>query len=199
MASAGVGSASQPAGSVSTALGLLPRRLDTTAFRRLYAQMEQQFPDPKDSSTIDALVRMRLLVADGFDGKKAARLVNLAKKNSNQHPENADYRETYGAALYRAGRSKEAVAQLTQAFRIAVLKGRTYIAPGEVYNRWAGATVWQKCFLAMAHHRLGNKAEAREWLQKAVQQIEKTKNPSWETWLQHSLLRSEAEEVLRSR
>jgi tetratricopeptide (TPR) repeat protein len=177
------GCATQPPGSLPAILALLPRHLDTTAFRRLCAEMERQFPDPKDSSTIDALVWTRVLVPDGLDTQKAARLVSLAKKNSDQHPDSADYRETYGAALYRAGRYKEAVKQLTQ----AVEKNR------------AGATVWQKCFLAMAHHRLGNKAEAREWLQKAVQQIEKTKKPSWDTWLQYSLLRAEAEALLRSR
>jgi WD40 repeat protein len=182
-AAACVVAGSQPPASRPATLVLLLRRFDSIPFRRVYAEMERQFADPKDGPTREALVRTRVLVAYGLDAQKAARLASLAKKNSDQYPERADYRETYGAALYRAGRYKEAVKQLTRA----------------ATKNQAGGTVWQQCFLAMAHHWQGNKAKAREWLQKAMHQMAKDKKPSWETWLQYNLLRAEAEAVLRSR
>jgi hypothetical protein len=177
-----IGVAILPGGSLPAALSLVPRRLDTAAFRRTWAQMARHFPDPKDKATIDALVWTRVLVGDGLDPKTAARLAALAQRNATKHPNNGDYLESYGAALYRAGHYREAVEQLNRA----------------VAKKGAGGSVWQQCFLALAHHRLGNKTQARRWLQKAVRQIEKAKGPSWETWLQYSLLRAEAEAVLQS-
>jgi hypothetical protein len=182
-ASAYVAAGPQLPGSLPAAFALLPRRFDTSAFRHLCAEMERQFPNPRDSSTRDALVRTRVLVRDGLDAKKAGPLATLAKTNSDQHLDRAASLETYGAALYRAGRYQDAVAQLTSA----------------VQKNGTGGSVWQQCFLAMAHQRLGHKAQARQWLHKAVQQIEKDKKPSWYEWVVYSLLRAEAEEVLRSR
>jgi serine/threonine protein kinase/Tfp pilus assembly protein PilF len=67
-------------------------------------------------------------------------------------PGNADLRSILGRALYRAGRFKEAVPCL----------------PPD----WSGNFL----YLAMAHHRLGNRAVAQKWLSKAAAEID---NPNW--------------------
>ncbi len=59
---------------------------------------------------------------------------------------------TLGAVLYRAGRFREAIERLNQG--IAVNKGQ--------------ASTHDWIFLAMAHHRLGEKAEARKYLARVV-------------------------------
>jgi len=60
---------------------------------------------------------------------------------------------TRGAVLYRAGRFDDAVEQLEEA----------------VADHWKGGTAWDWFFLAMAHHELGNTADAQEWLDKAIE------------------------------
>lgn len=101
-------------------------------------------------------------------------------------PDSAVYRETYGAALYRAGTFPEAIEQL----KIAVEK------TGE------GGSAWQQLFLAMAHHRLGNQQEARDSLTRVVRQIEAglaEKHPGFEKWVEWHYLRAEAEATLNWR
>jgi serine/threonine protein kinase len=159
--------------------------LYTVEFRRVCDEMAARFPDPNEPATADSIAYTRLLIADGLanDPVSQARLENLARFAVDQDPRSADYRETYGAALYRAGKFREAVAQLN----IAIEKAEK------------SASVWQKLFLAMAHCRLGNQPESRDWLMRAVRQIEaaeKAGNPGWEKRLQWHLLRAEAEATL---
>jgi len=61
--------------------------------------------------------------------------------------------KAWGAILYRAGRFQEAVERLNESVKAG--KGQTAVQ------------CW--CFLAMAHFRLGEDAEARKFLAKAVQ------------------------------
>jgi tetratricopeptide (TPR) repeat protein len=65
---------------------------------------------------------------------------------------------TLGAALYRAGRFEEAVRRLNES--IAIHGG------GGVYEDWL--------FLALSHHRLGHREEARKWLVKARNLLDPT-------------------------
>jgi uncharacterized protein HemY len=97
-------------------------------------------------------------------------------------PEDASYLETLGAALYRAGEFKAAVEHLARAME----------------KRQNGGTVWQELFLAMAHHRLGEAEEGRAWQQKALRQIEESKNPAWEDRVCWQHLRQEAEQTLET-
>jgi WD40 repeat protein/class 3 adenylate cyclase len=55
---------------------------------------------------------------------------------------------TLGAALYRAGRYEAAIRRLNESIRI----------------RGGASVPKQSLFLAMAHHRLGHRSEARRWL-----------------------------------
>jgi tetratricopeptide (TPR) repeat protein len=161
-------------------LPLWPRRPDTKAFRRVCDEMTRRFPAPKDAGTADTVAWTRLLVGDGFDREQLARLEKLARFAVDSQPDSAVYRETYGAALYRAGKFKDAVEQL----KIAVEKD---------------GSVWQQTFLAMSHHLLGNRKEARDWLTRAVRQIEQKRQkekPGWLERVEWNYLRQEAEATL---
>jgi tetratricopeptide (TPR) repeat protein len=126
-----------------------------------------------------------------------ARPVQLAEKLVARHPENADFVGALGDTLYRKGDLDKgdldaAVQRLEESIRAA---------PGISVH-------WRKLFLAMADHRLGRTAKARQLLREAVQWIEKNgqeklaegaelKEPlSWSLRLDLQLLRREAEELL---
>jgi predicted Zn-dependent protease len=146
--------------------------------------MARRFPDPKDAETANILARTHLLVGDDLGEVKSNRLVKLAKFATDSKPDNRNYRETYGAALYRAGQFKAAVEQLTPA----------------VEKRGEDGTIWQQSFLAMTQHRLGNRTEARDWLTRAARQIEarsKGRRPAWYEQVEWHHLRAEAEATLR--
>ena len=86
-------------------------------------------------------------------------------------------------ALYRAGQFAESVKELD----LAVKK------TGRVGNGW------EQMFLAMAHHRLGQDKEARDWLTKAVRQIEASEKENaygFEQRVEWHYLRQEAETTL---
>jgi hypothetical protein len=87
---------------------------------------------------------------------------------------------TLGAALYRAGRPAEAIGRLEEEIR----------ARGDQ----SGPRDW--AFLALAHHRLGHRAEARRWLDR-LREHRPSEDPArfWDE-LEARLLRSEAEAVI---
>jgi tetratricopeptide (TPR) repeat protein len=176
----------------SGALPLWPRGADTKTFRRTCDEMAKRFPEPKDAATAHDLARTRLLVGDGLDAAQQAALVKLAKFAVDRKPDNWSYRETYGAALYRAGDFAQAIDEL----QIAV---KRYTEFQITLNRFGGqGTVWQQTFLAMAYHRLGKEKEARDWLTRAVRQIEQEEKerPGFEARTQWHYLRQEAEATL---
>ena len=87
---------------------------------------------------------------------------------------------TLGAALYRAGRYEEAIRRLEEGI--------------EARRRSEEPTDWP--FLAMAHHRLGHRDEARRWLDRLRNRQQSTDpNQFWDE-LTIRLLRSEAEAVI---
>jgi hypothetical protein len=163
----------------SGVLPLWPWGADTKAFRRTCDEMAKRFAEPEDAATADDLARTRLLVGDGLDAAQQAALVKLAKVAVDRKRDNWSYRETHGAALYRAGQYSQAIDEL----KIVPMK-----------SGW----VWQPAFLAMAHHRLGEDEEARVWLTQAVRQIEQgEKNrPGFEARIMWHYLRQEAEATL---
>jgi Flp pilus assembly protein TadD len=96
-------------------------------------------------------------------------------------------RMTLGAALYRAGRFDEAIQQLNAS--IAARNG------DGVFQDWL--------FLAMARHRLGHVAEARQWLDKTIQWEAKRKADAapmgWELCVELKCLRREAQELIEGK
>jgi WD40 repeat protein/tetratricopeptide (TPR) repeat protein len=116
----------------------------------------------------------------------SARVVHLAEEAVKAGPGNAAFKNTLGAALYRAGQYDKALAQLDAAIKKQGVEG----TPGD----WL--------FLALAHGRLGH-AEARQWLDRAVRKMDEgklTKAEGGRPWQERTellLLRREAEEFLK--
>jgi eukaryotic-like serine/threonine-protein kinase len=87
---------------------------------------------------------------------------------------------TLGATLYRAGRFRDAISRMEEGFRLR--------------NGTEEPADWP--FLAMAHHRLGHRAEARGWLDRLRNRQPSTfPDKIWDE-LEIRLLRSEAEAVI---
>src|SRR5262249_26010959 len=87
---------------------------------------------------------------------------------------------TLGAALYRAGRYEAAIGRMEDAIQARDGVG----APGD----WA--------FLALAHHRLGHRTEARRWLDRLREHQPSAGPAKFWNELEIRLLRSEAEAVI---
>jgi WD40 repeat protein len=146
-----------------------------------------------------------VLIPDGCD---TARLMALADRAVSGAPKNRDSLIVRGAALYRAGRWRDAIASLTEAHQAP--QGEK--APGSIVGRAAPRsfdnTAYELLFLAMAHHRLGESDEARRWLDKAVQWMKQAPLPKteqgrdnplygWNRRLAHETLLREAESLLK--
>ena len=78
--------------------------------------------------------------------------VELARRGLARRPESVPARQAMGMALYRAGRWDEAIAALTRATEPEDEKVLAF--PG--------------FFLAMAHHRKGDRREARSWYDRSL-------------------------------
>jgi tetratricopeptide (TPR) repeat protein len=100
-----------------------------------------------------------------------------------RQPANAAYRNTRGSVLFRMGKYQEAMTELTASVEIQGNGGKTI--------DWL--------FLAMTHHRLGAKEEAKKWLDKAVQSIQRTQPKVWRDRVELQLLRREAETLLNGK
>jgi tetratricopeptide (TPR) repeat protein len=125
----------------------------------------------------------------GTDPEEALKLAEKAVAND---PKDANRLNTLGAALYRARRFREAVDALEKGMK---LQGQ-------------GGTAWDWLFLAMAHQRLGHADEARNWLRKAGDWIDKAVKDDvkeaapgigidWDNRLELQLIREAAEELIR--
>jgi Flp pilus assembly protein TadD len=101
-----------------------------------------------------------------------------------RRPGRPDLLQTLGALLYRAGRFEEAAKRLDEAITVS--------AQGPSPRNWL--------YLAMAHHHLGHRDEARRWLAKAVRWIDSPACASlpWQSRLELHLLRREAERLIRT-
>jgi Flp pilus assembly protein TadD len=158
---------------------------DEAGYRQICTQMLQRFAATKNPGAASIVVRLAVLrphaVAD------MAALVRLAEEVAvKSKPESADYRETLGAALYRAGRHTEAVKQVDQAVQL----------------QRKGGTVTIQLFLALAHHHLGHADQARSWLEKADVQMQKRRDQIamplfWNDELLWKVLRQEAADQLK--
>src|SRR5207248_2869939 len=93
-------------------------------------------------------------------------------------PANANFQNTLGAALYRAGRTGDAIRELDRAV--------------EAHPRKQG-TVVDWLFLAMAHARQKDAAKARFWLAKS-----RSAEPpaAWQPRLELQLLLRETDEMV---
>jgi tetratricopeptide (TPR) repeat protein len=85
-----------------------------------------------------------------------ARAASLAKEAVELEPLQGGHWNTLGAAQYRAGNWKDAIAALEKSMEL---------------SKGGDSSDW--FFLAMAHWKLGEKDKAREWYDKAVQWMDK--------------------------
>jgi tetratricopeptide (TPR) repeat protein len=106
------------------------------------------------------------------------RLVRLAERAVSASPRSYAYLNTLGVAQYRAGQFSQAILTLNDAVSL----------------HRSGGTPSDWLFLAMAHHRLGNAAEAKQWLDKATGAI--NENASLAADPETRLFRREAESLI---
>jgi hypothetical protein len=128
--------------------------------------------------TANQVARSCVLGPEGAtDPERTVRLAEAAAHGAVESGR-ADALTTLGAALYRAGRCDAAIHRLEEAIQ----------ARGEPAIGWA--------FLAMAHHGLGHRDEARRWLDR-LREHRPSEDPArfWDE-LEARLLRSEAEAVI---
>ena len=104
------------------------------------------------------------------------RAVSLAKEAVELMPRMGTYHDTYGTALYQAGRWKAALEALKTSDQLSIGKPE-------------GSTAF---FIAMAHWRLGDKAEARRCYDRAVVWMDKNQPKDEELFR----FRAEASELL---
>jgi tetratricopeptide (TPR) repeat protein len=107
----------------------------------------------------------------------------LAEKAVRLAPQPAIYRNTLGVAYYRAGRYREAV----EVLRPNVEKSADMDLAFDLY------------FLAMSHHRLGETARARDYLDWAVRWVAMLPDVRPQTREELAAVRAEAEELLSPR
>ena len=158
---------------------------DVAAYREACAAMVERCKKT-DARMARALVVACVLKDDALPDM--ARLVPLARVAVSAWYRNTD---VLGAALYRSGKYDEAI--------------RCFETAAKAYP----PTSRDWSFLAMAHHRLGNAAEARRCLAEAARWIDEANRqkeddltgtrPTWADWhepIEFPLLFREAEELL---
>ena len=166
----------------------------TDSYRDTCRRMLQQFQDTEKPAEGYWTAWTCLLGPEAVDDY--APVVRLAEAALEADPDSQPYLNTLGAILYRAGRFEEALERLTEA--------NSLIEEPETESQSSPAYTWY--FLAMAHHKLGDDAEAKKWLDKATEWTDKvlaehengTSTLSWNRKLTLKLLREEAEAMLDS-
>jgi tetratricopeptide (TPR) repeat protein len=121
--------------------------------------------------------------------------IALAQQAAASDASSAQFANSLGAILYRAGRFDEACQKLDVADHLS--------SPDK--TRTSPAYTW--FFLAMAHQRLGHAVEAKQWLDKARQETETalkrheagTEKLPWNRRLSLTVLRNEAEELFSTK
>jgi tetratricopeptide (TPR) repeat protein len=120
------------------------------------------------------------------------RLVAIARRAAQRAPQSYLNQLTLGMTLYRARNYEEAVRQFHTSIRVQGEEGYP----------------WDWLFLAMAHHQLGHAAEARSWLDRATQWMDRAPpdaplempefdGPLWMPRLAFRVLRREAEALIK--
>jgi superkiller protein 3 len=131
---------------------------------------------PQDDSIVNNLAWVLVNSADAA-GRDPAKAIEIAHRAIQLSPQKAEYWNTLGAAQYRAGDWRTAV---------ATLKKSEDLLPGR------STTCVNALFLAMAYWQLNERDEARQWYEKAVEWMEKQQ--TGDTQLHR--IRAEAEELL---
>jgi WD40 repeat protein/tRNA A-37 threonylcarbamoyl transferase component Bud32/tetratricopeptide (TPR) repeat protein len=163
-------------------LGKLRLRLqlgDREGYRKFCAALIQRFGKTTDAWEANDVAWACAFGPDALPDLKPA--VELARFAVRAHANDANVRNTLGAILYRAGHYKDAISDL---------KATIKLRRGEAHPL-------DSLFLALAYHALGQKDEARTWLDKAVKD---SRDPRWKLSADErqeiEFLRREAEELI---
>lgn len=142
--------------------------------RKQYRDLCLSLNDPTTSGWKAFSLLWPAVLTDAFENDQQTRseFVRRAKESLDADPTNYFRRNTYGAALYRAGRYQEAITEL-EAARAAYLAERA-IELSQFHDSMIRVPVTrtsdgraQDCaFLAMANARLGQHNEAWDWYRK---------------------------------
>ena len=122
-----------------------------------------------------------------------APVVELAKRVRNRYPASASHRVTLGAALIRAGRNSEAIAELEEGALLAAGDGDSNASPP--------AYAWY--LLAIANSQMDNRIAARTWHERAQQwtceqiELQSSRITPWNRHLTLELLESELAALLK--
>jgi tetratricopeptide (TPR) repeat protein len=155
---------------------------DQAGWRRSIASALDRFGGATHAGTVNHVAWACALGPEAaVDPGVAVRLAELAVRGAGAW-DKPKWLNTLALALYRAGRYDEAIRRLDEAARGGGGSGESV-----VYD-------WP--MLAMAHHRLGHREEARRWLDR-LRQYQPSTDPAqfWDD-LMIRLLRSEAEAVV---
>ena len=146
---------------------------------------------------VDGATFAGILLQDS--GRSAKGFMVRAQRAADQWPAGWQNHEVLGGALYRAGDYQGAVRELTKSQKLhgqAAPVGQDS-APvrttGQERSPVLRPSIWSCHFLALAHHKLGNRDQAREWFAKAVL----PKDASWEDAMIDRTLRREVEGELK--
>jgi tetratricopeptide (TPR) repeat protein len=172
--------------------GALLLQGDNQGYRQVCRRVLQRFGQTQNPDELDLLARILALAA--HDVTEPGQAVERAEKAVAVHPKEAWYLHTLAVAYYRAGR-----------FALAVEHAQKSMQDDPA---WGGHVVnW--LLLALAHQRQGQEAEARRWLDKAVQWLAQAGKanpggvtgrlpvPSLNDHLEVLLLRREVEQLLK--
>jgi WD40 repeat protein/Flp pilus assembly protein TadD len=163
---------------------------DRDGYRRACADMLTRFTAEEDVA--GAQLTLRACVLAGGKDEEAPRVLALAQRYVATNPEDRSASWMYGAALYRARLWNDAVRVLREAAR----------------KESKEDTILHCLFLAMTHHALDEREQARKYLQQAAELIGQTMkdaapggaaNPrlTWADRLELVLLSREAEALLK--
>jgi lipopolysaccharide biosynthesis regulator YciM len=135
---------------------------DHDGYRQVCRRVLQRFGQTQNPVEVYWLARLLALAPQ--EVTEPAQAVALLEKVVAAHPKEACYRHTLAVAYHRAGR-----------FALAVEHAQRSVTDD---FGWGGHVVdW--LLLALSHKRLGQEAEGRQWLDKAVQWIEQADKASW--------------------
>jgi tetratricopeptide (TPR) repeat protein len=152
---------------------------DREGYRRACSGMIRRFGKPARGRFTNNVAWTCALAPEALADLKPA--VDLARFAVRVQATSAALRNTLGAILHRSGQHKEAIAELNAAIQLD---------PG-------GGGPADFLFLALAHHALGKPDEARKWLERARQALQKSPPAYWTDQVELRLLRREAEDLIR--
>jgi hypothetical protein len=153
---------------------------NTAGVRLAYEALLKRFGNATDPAQAHSVAWFCLLVPDAVVDREApVRLAEAALARC-QQGERSEVLITLGAALYRAGRFEEAIRRLNEGYQI----------------RGGGRLPRGFAFLALAHHRLGRRDEAKRWLDKLIaSRATETSSSAWDD-MPIGILRREAESLI---